>query len=693
MAHEPSDADLNPSILFKITCLATLARVQAWRKYRGNKLSELQLILDLSLVWLAAAIFGFAAVALKQPAMAGYMLAGLMIGPHGVKLISNSEQISVLAELGVALLLFALGLEVSFRQLLFRTKRVVAAGIFQIIVTTLGFGLAVVYFGLAPDIKSGVVFGFIVALSSTVVATKMLSERGETDSIHGRILIPLLIVQDLSLIPAMSLIPALKDTGADTGIALLIALGKALILVAVVIILSTKILPPLLAKVASTNSRELFLLFMICLCLGVAIASHELGLSIALGAFLAGIMVSESPYAHQALSDLIPLRDLFATVFFVSVGMLLDPAYIYLHWNEVIIFVGVLILGKTVIATMASLLATNSVTSASLAGLCLAQVGEFSFVLATVGNKAGLITGSLYNLFFAAAVISMIASPSIISWLSPIIRRIRPPEALNAEQSQQSNHLPLNNHTVVCGFGRVGKNIALAIREAGVAVAVVELDGAAIEDLKQRHIPFVYGDAGSRLVLSECNITAATTLVITLPDPLAAVNIIKMAREVNPNLRILVRAHRPADRAAFKQAGAAQIVQPEFEASLELTKQALLGQNAEQGQLAKALSFIRNSRTEDSDDFDYHPPIGEIIGFANEDFVGAWFKVKNSLAGKTIKELDLRNQVGVTVLAIKREEQVVSHPPAEFSLQGEDSIFVVGHSEQLSQCLNALAQT
>ncbi|MBA4074359.1 MAG: hypothetical protein C0508_04900 [Cyanobacteria bacterium PR.023] len=656
-------------------------------------MSELQLILDLSLVWLAAAIFGFAAVALKQPAMAGYMLAGLIIGPHGVKLISNSEQISVLAELGVALLLFALGLEVSFRQLLFRTNRVVAAGIFQIIVTTLGFGLAVVHFGLAPDLKSGVVFGFIVALSSTVVATKMLSERGETDSIHGRILIPLLIVQDLSLIPAMSLIPALKDAGADTGIALLIALGKALVLVAVVIIMSTKILPPLLAKVASTNSRELFLLFMICLCLGVAIASHELGLSIALGAFLAGIMISESPYAHQALSDLIPLRDLFATVFFVSVGMLLDPAYIYLHWNEVIIFVGVLILGKTLIATLASLLATNSVTSATLAGLCLAQVGEFSFVLATVGNKAGLITGSLYNLFFAAAVISMIASPSIISWLSPIIRRIRPPETLNAEQSQQTTHLPLTNHTVVCGFGRVGKNVALAIREAGVAVAVVELDGAAIEDLKQRHIPFVYGDAGSRLVLSECNITAATTLVITLPDPLAAVNIIKMAREVNPNLRILVRAHRPADRAAFKQAGAAQIVQPEFEASLELTKQALLGQNAEQGQLAKALSFIRNSRTEDSDDFDYHPPIGEIIGFANEDFVGAWFKVKNSLAGKTIKELDLRNQIGVTVLAIRREEQVVSHPPAEFSLQGEDSIFVVGHSEQLSHCMTALAQT
>jgi CPA2 family monovalent cation:H+ antiporter-2 len=166
-----------------------------------------------------------------------------------------------------------------------------------------------------------------------------------------------------------------------------------------------------------------------------------------------------------------------------------------------------------------------------------------------------------------------------------------------------------------------------------------------------------------------------------------------MARELNPNLRILVRAHRPADRVAFKQAGAAQIVQPEFEASLELTKQALLGQNAEQGQLAKALSFIRNSRTEDSDDFDYHPPIGEIIGFANEDFVGAWFKVKNSLAGKTIKELDLRNQIGVTVLAIRREEQVVSHPPAEFSLQGEDSIFVVGHSEQLSHCMTALAQT
>lgn len=659
-------------------------------------MAELQLILDLSVVWLAAALFGFAAVALKQPAMAGYMLAGLVIGPHCVKLINNSVQISTLAELGVALLLFALGLEVSFKQLLFRTNRVVAAGIFQIIVTTLVFGVAVIQLGLAPDIKSGVVFGFIVALSSTVVATKMLIERGEADSIHGRILIPLLIVQDLSLIPGMSLIPALTGDDSKTGMVLLVALAKALALVTFVIIMSTKILPPLLARVARTNSRELFLLFMMCLCLGVAIASHELGLSIALGAFLAGIMVSESPYAHQALSDLIPLRDLFATVFFVSVGMLLDPMYIYTHLAEVIVFVALLIFGKALIATLGAMLATNSVTSAALAGLCLAQVGEFSFVLATVANKSGLITGSLYNLFFAAAVISMIASPSMTSWLSPVIRRIRQPEPFDSSKANEgkearAGHLPVKDHTVVCGFGRVGRNVALAIREAGVPVAVIELDGGAIEDLKQMHMPFVYGDASSRLVLSECNIRDATTMIVTLPEPLAAVNIIKMAREVNPDLRILVRAHRPADRASFKQAGAAQIVQPEFEASLELTKQALLGQNADQNQVARALNFIRSSRTEDSDDFDYHPPIGEIIGFANEDFIGAWLTIKESFAGKTIKELDLRNQVGVTVLAIKREQEVVSHPPAEFSLQGNDSLYVVGHSDQILHCQEALA--
>jgi len=652
-------------------------------------LSEFQLILDLSLVWLAAALFGFLAVALKQPAMAGYMLAGLIIGPHGVKLISNPDQISVLAELGVALLLFALGLEVSFRQLMFRTNRVVTAGMFQIIATTLVFGLGVTYLKLAPSWQAGTVFGFIVALSSTVVATKMLVERGETDSMHGRILIPLLIVQDLSLIPAMSIIPALSGASGDTGMTLLMAVAKALLLVAVVVLTSTKILPPLLAKVAHTNSRELFLLFMICLCLGVAIASHELGLSIALGAFLAGIMVSESPYAHQALSDLIPLRDLFATVFFVSVGMLLSPMYIYQHLTEVIIFVALLIFGKALLAGSASLFATSSITSAALSGLCLAQVGEFSFVLATVANKAGLLTGSLYNLFFAAAVISMIASPSLVSWLAPIIRNMREPEAINSSEGG-SRHLPLTGHTIVCGFGRIGRHVAMAIREAGLPVAVIELDGGAIEELKQRHIPFIYGDAGSRLVLSECNISEATTLVVSLPDPLGAVNIIKTALEVNPSLRILVRAHRPIDRIAFKEAGAAQIVQPEFEASLELTKQALLGQKASPAELARAINFIRHSRVEDSDDYDYHPPIGEIIGFANEDFVGAWFKVKDSLAGKTIKELDLRNKVGVTVLAVKREEQVVSHPVPGFSLLSDDSIYVVGHSDQLAHCLKAL---
>src|SRR4030095_3538430 len=301
--------------------------------------------------------------------------------------------------------------------------KVVVVGVLQLVGTILaGWGLVAIA-GLAPNLPSGFLFGSICALSSTAVVTKVLMDRGESDALHGRILVPVLLVQDLGLVPLVSMIPVLQKPGPDFLLVLGLELGKAALMVAAVVWVALKIVPIVLERIVRSNSRELFLLTVISLCLGIAIVSNQLGLSLALGAFLGGIIVSESPYSHQALADLVPLRDLFATVFFVSVGMLLDPSFISENYLGVVLFVVVLVVGKAAIAMLTALVATPSVWSALLVGVGLAQVGEFSFVLATLGYQSGIITDPQYNLFLAGAVVTLMFSPALMSATPSLARK------------------------------------------------------------------------------------------------------------------------------------------------------------------------------------------------------------------------------------------------------------------------------
>ena len=309
-------------------------------------MEDLALVRDLGIVWLAALVAGLACVKLKQPTILGYILAGLVIGPHGLKLIEQEEQVKTLAEMGVALLLFALGVEVTLKEIFRSAKFVVLAGVTQLLVTAALAGAVAFNAHYVSNFAGAVLFGWLCALSSTVVVTKTLMDRGETDSVHGHLIIAILILQDISLVPIISLLPIFTGGEGNGTVLFLTAMAKAIALVLMVILGATKVVPPILKWVARGNSREVFVLTVMVLCLGIAFISKEMGLSLALGAFLAGIMISESPYGHQALSDLFPVKELFATVFFVSVGLLLDPHFILNHAGEVILFVILLIAGK-----------------------------------------------------------------------------------------------------------------------------------------------------------------------------------------------------------------------------------------------------------------------------------------------------------------------------------------------------------
>jgi monovalent cation:H+ antiporter-2, CPA2 family len=559
-------------------------------------MEELALVHDLAVVWLAALIAGAASVRLRLPAIAGYIIGGLIVGPFGLRLIAETEQIKVLAELGVALLLFALGVELSVRKIFMSSfGRMTAAGVCQVVGTTVVFGGLAYGMKLVPTAVSAVLFGVICSLSSTAVVTKLLVDRAETETLHGRTIVPILLMQDLSLVPVVALLPALANlTGGSAMLTLVPAAGKALALIIGVVIGAVAIVPRILAFVARTNSRELFLLTVISICLTVALISKEMGISLALGAFLSGIMISGRPHAHQVLADIMPVTDLFSTLFFVSIGMLLDPTFIFAHWLELAGFVAVLLVLKAAIATAAAYISTQSLWSSILTGVALAQVGEFSFVLATLAHDANLLPSSAYNLFFAASVVTLTVSPVFITLTPKILSRI--PQARLMRRVKTADETKLNQmreHLVLCGFGRMGASIGLTLHGRRVPLVVVEIDGTATDVLEGHGIPYIYGDAFNAHVLQKAHLESARCLIITIPDPVVALHVIAYARRENEHVHVIARATRFEHVQMFREAGANVVVQPEFEASIEATKQAMMSMNRPQDQILEAVRDIR----------------------------------------------------------------------------------------------------
>ncbi len=645
-------------------------------------MSEFALIRDLGLIWLVALVTGHICIRFKQPVIAGYMLAGVIVGPHGLKLIGESEQIKVLAEFGVAMLLFALGVDLSLKQVASSAKRILSAGIVQIIVTiAAGWTIAWIT-GLAKNPGEGFLFGSICAISSSVVISRTLMDRGELDSIHGRILVPLSLVQDLSLVVIIPFLPLLQGSSGTDLTGLLESGLKAGIFIIVVVVGATRVIPVVLARSAKANSKEIFLLTIIVLCLGIALLSQFLGLSIALGAFLAGIMMSESTYAHQALHDVSPLRDIFSIIFFVSVGMLLDPVFIGEHWREVAVFVVALISGKALIGSAAALLATTNIRSAILVGTGLSQIGEFSFVLLTIGHGLKLINDAIYNLFFAGAIVSMIASPALMSVVPRLMRR-----HFQKEQPLPTNsrHSHLQGHVVVCGFGRIGRNLGHVLEAFQVPFVVIELNAGIIEDLAMRGIPHIYGDAMNQLVLVKAQLKHASVLVLTMPDPLSAEAVAAFARERNPQIKIVARAHRSDDIRLFRAAGVNAVVQPEFEASIEITRLVLHGLERPASEVNRAINVIKTRRYAIfQPDIQGAEPTTHIE--FSDDQLGLWFTVASEeLEGRSIADLNVRGETGATITAVKRNTKTIAFPEPAFQLSLQDQVYAVGNSEQLHE--------
>lgn len=542
-------------------------------------LQEFELIINIVLVLAAALIGGLLAQLLRLPVIVGYLVAGVLVGPHTPGPVTDVEQARTAADLGVALLMFTLGIQLSFRQLA-PVRRIALYGAPIQILLSIGLG-ALISPLLGIGMGAGVFVGATLAHSSTAVAFKVLSPRGKMDQLEGRISVGMSVIQDISVVPMMVILPAVLGNTDGAWLDLLAAIAKALALLAGTYLLATRLMPRLLFRLATLQMRELFLLTVISLGLGLALLSAWLGLSLAFGAFLAGLILSESEYSYQALGEILPLRDLFIIVFFVSMGMLIDLSLLVTNPVPILTLTATTVVGKFLIIAVLALVFGYSLSVALGAGLVLAQMGEFAFVMASFGVSEGLIDGRTNEIILGAAMLTIILLPFVYLAQTPLERGLlalpligqrltQPVGVYNSEVSQG-----LSRHVVVGGYGQTGRELVEILSRRGFNYLVIEQDPYIIRSLRERNVPCIYGDITNRAVLEQCRLEQARVMAITIADSVTAAAAVQIAKRINPSLDIIVRGGDLTSHQALRQAGATEIVHPQFEAGLEFVRHTL----------------------------------------------------------------------------------------------------------------------
>jgi CPA2 family monovalent cation:H+ antiporter-2 len=562
---------------------------------------DFRLIVDLVMVLTAASVGGLLAAALRLPVILGYLVGGIVVGPTGLGLIKELIQVETLAQFGVAFLLFALGVEFSLAELRKVQKIALGGGALQILLT-IGFTAVIsTLVGWVTTPVQGVFLGGILSLSSTAVVLRSLMENNETDSVQGQVTLGMLIVQDLALGLMLAVLPALDHPDA-VGMAVIKALSLTALFAGGAIAVGIWVIPPLLRWVASTESRELFLLTVVVLCFGIALLTEHLGLSIEMGAFVAGLMIAEVEYADQTLTYVEPLRDVFATLFFAAVGMLIDPVFLVQNWPLILSLVAIVMLGKFLVVVPLVRLFGYPLRTALFTGLALAQIGEFSFVLASEGQKLGLVSRPVYLLILGTTAVTLMVTPFLLKaiptlltlmerlpWIGTWLNQLDFPQEITADAI-------LENHVIVCGYGRVGQNIVNLLQGRGYAVLVIEQSEAKIQLLRSQKIPYLYGNCASKLVLDKAAVAAARSMVIATTDPVATRLCVQRALVLAPHLDIVARAAKDADIDALYYLGAKEVVHPEFEASLEMSTHLLLCLGERDQNVRQEIMAVRQSR-------------------------------------------------------------------------------------------------
>ena len=632
---------------------------------------------------------------IRIPTIVGLFITGVIAGPYGFSLISRGHALESIAELGVVLLLFTIGIEFSLNSLLELKRTSLLGGFLQIAFTAAGSYALARLWGL--DGGQAWFVGCFISLSSTAIVMMLLQERAEVYSPPGRAALGILIFQDIAVIPMMLLLPLLAGNHGSMGYGWLVALLKGIGVTALVFFAAKQWVPRLLYWVAATRSREIFLLSTILICLAVAGLTAWVGLSLALGAFLAGLIISESEYSHQALGNILPFRDVFTSFFFVSIGMLLDIHTLFSHWGVILSLTAGIMLLKFLLAGLAILLLGFSLRQAAVTGLLLCQVGEFSFILAQTAQQHRLIGNELYQTLLISSVLSMAAAPFIINYASRLadwINRLPWPGKLKTGvyPLAESQAVELSGHLVIIGFGINGRNLAKTAGLAGIPYTVIETNPETVKSELNKGFSIIYGDAAQAEVLKQAGLERARIAVAAVSDPAAVRRIIGLIKRLAPQVYLIVRTRYVSQMKALYRLGADEVIPEEFETSIEIFTRVLNHYLIPRQEIEEMTEQIRRDGYEmlrklrkDSPafpDLKMHCPDLEIAA-CRLDADSPW-------AQQTPERLDLRNRYGVNLLAVKKAGEVFSNPEAQTVLAPGDVLFFMGQTHKVASVIRKL---
>lgn len=656
-------------------------------------MEDIGVLRDLVVVFGCAAAVVYLFQRLNQSAIVGFIITGALIGPNGFSLITNTESVHRLATVGLMILLFALGLEFSVRKLMETRVAVLVSGPLQMLVTVAAVLAVTRLFGASA--QAGMIYGVLIALSSTAIFIKMLAERGEMDSFHGRMGLGIAIFQDLCTIPLMIIIPLMAEEKAIL-FAVGISLAKAALLIALVILISRYFFPVLLRGILKTHSKELFLIVSIFLFLGTAWASAEVGISLALGSFLAGMVLSGSEYGHHIFAEIRPFRDGLNSLFFISLGMLVNPAFITQNIGLIIAITAAVLFGKSLITMFAVMAGRVPFQPAILTGIALAQIGEFSFVLLQAASGLHIISQGPYQIVLACSVVSMLVAPVFFKASRRLLARYardwNPGMRINQCMEELRDAKKLKDHVIVCGFGLGGQNIAKVLKANQIPYVIIDLNEQKVRESKKDGEPIVFGDCTSTHTLDLAGIRRARVIVFVISDPFAARLAIQAVRETAPDIVILTRTKYVADMDILWDQGSTEVIAEEFEASLELMTRILRVYNAPRSMVAAEIKSIRDQRfgifrerkitiprIRLSKELDIYTETWQ----APEDWL--WHEAP-------ISEIHLREITSCLILGIIRKNLTLNNPGPDEAVLSGDRLVLSGTKDQLNRAILLLSQ-
>jgi CPA2 family monovalent cation:H+ antiporter-2 len=614
----------------------------------------------------------------------GFLVTGIAIGPHALGLVREVESVHRLADMGVVLLLFAIGLELSLTKVAKLGRVLLQAGGIQVAGTLAAVALGAVALGASP--ARAVLYGALVALSSTAIVLKIYSERGALDSADGRLVIPIALFQDLCIIPLVLLVELLAGGGGTFGRAAA-KVGLAVAVVLVLVFGGRVVIPRVLGQIAKARSRELFTLSIVFIGVGAAFITRAFGLSLALGGFLAGLVISESDYGTQALSDVIPFRDTLAGIFFASVGMLLDLGFVAEHPGMVVgAAVGVIAL-KSMIATGAALSLRRPLEVAIMAGLGLAQIGEFSFVLAQLAQPSGLLTAEGYQLFLGTSVLTMLAAPFVIGGARPLARRVGALTRRPSPADEEEETAALSDHVIIVGYGVNGKNLARVLDGVGVAYVILEQNVQTVEQAREELQPIFFGDATRPEVLERVHVERARVLVFAISSPADEIRGVVVARSRNPTLHIVVRTRYVGAMDELRRSGANEVVPEEFETSLAIFSRVLRYYDIPSNAIAREIEAARvelYGMAMGAAGADGHLERLAQLGLHHGVEVVEVEAGSRAIGGHPVT-LNLRRETGATVIAAVRNGTALYTPDPDFRFRPGDTVLLVGDDEALAK--------